>query len=122
MIVHNASASASFHECQIETVLTSMAGGGPAGSGSRSVVVGVMVGVTVNVVDGNTVGVTVSGIKGVAPGVVPGVTPGVASGVDPGVTSGVVPGVAPVIAVAGVEVVDIDTGVSVGMAVACGGG
>lgn len=58
-MVHNASTSASSHECQIDIVLTSWAGGGPAGSGSRPTAVGVLVGVVVSVIEGSTAGVTV---------------------------------------------------------------
>src|SRR3989304_652090 len=97
-MVHNASASASFHECQIETVLTNWAGGGEAGSGSRSTAVDDMGYVAVRVVEGSTVGVAVNLITGVAPGVVPAV------------------------AVAWGVLVGTDTGVKVGLAVACGGG
>ncbi len=59
MTVHNASTSDSLHECQIETVLISCEGGGPAGSGIRSTAVGVIVSVVVSVLERNTVGVTV---------------------------------------------------------------
>jgi hypothetical protein len=59
MIVHNASTSVSFHECQMETVLISGAGGGAASSGNLSTTVGVRVVVVVIVTDGSTVGVTV---------------------------------------------------------------
>jgi hypothetical protein len=58
-MVHNASTSASSHECQMDIVLTSRAGGGSAGSGSRATAVGVMAGVAVSVTEGSTAGVTV---------------------------------------------------------------